>query len=211
MKNMSTGKKVFMWVAPAVLIGTIIYFLNKKKGKAIDDTKVVADPNVPKSSSSTSSSDSFPLKQGSRGERVKILQRIIGADVDGIFGPNTENALISFAGVRVVNSQADLDNLQKTAEGLITAQRANMLVNKFDQGGVSLFATKNVMARQCVIDAFGAIQYTGYGINLHGGKLYSNQDYIIQGATKLGGVIFYVNKGDLLGTYVVDANSITVK
>ena len=52
-----------------------------------------------------SNSDLFPLKQGSRGEAVRLLQRalnVIPPNVyaliaeDGIFGPKTEESLASF-------------------------------------------------------------------------------------------------------------------
>ena len=44
------------------------------------------------------------IKEGSRGEEVKTLQRLLNVAVDGIFGPNTEEAVVAFqkaAGLKV--------------------------------------------------------------------------------------------------------------
>eukprot|EP00833_Pecoramyces_ruminatium_P007862 jgi/Orpsp1_1/1181894/evm.model.c7180000079044.1 len=36
------------------------------------------------------------LKKGSKGEDVKKLQKCLGIKIDGIFGPDTEKAVIAF-------------------------------------------------------------------------------------------------------------------
>lgn len=60
----------------------------------------------------------FPLKLGSRGEKVKELQRaIMSLDInalkphgaDGFFGRVTESALMRFTGKNIVRNQAELD------------------------------------------------------------------------------------------------------
>ncbi|MCM1217040.1 MAG: peptidoglycan-binding protein [Lachnospiraceae bacterium] len=68
-----------------------------------DDENFDDDSNL--SDSSTSSSPSTPnkeakdmplLKKGSKGEDVKTLQKLLGVDVDGIFGSKTEAAVKEF-------------------------------------------------------------------------------------------------------------------
>jgi peptidoglycan hydrolase-like protein with peptidoglycan-binding domain len=63
----------------------------------------------------------FPLKLGSKGEKVKELQRaIISLDknalkpygADGVFGRLTESAVMRFTGRNIVKNQSELDNIK---------------------------------------------------------------------------------------------------
>ncbi len=115
------NKSTIFWIVGG--IGTVVggYFLYKK---LTSPTITFGEVDAPKpnnnnsssssssnssssSSSSTSSNDGLPLKRGSKGEKVKQLQRflvaegynigafgILGDGVDGDFGRMTERAVI---------------------------------------------------------------------------------------------------------------------
>lgn len=71
--------------------------------KAGDNKATITKPAV--------SSDAFPLKQGSKGDNVKLLQRTLGGLIqDGIFGQRTEEALFNKLGKMSI-TQAELDAL----------------------------------------------------------------------------------------------------
>ncbi len=205
-------KKVLMFIVPLAIAGAIVYVINKKKGKKGIDEKA-SDNDVKPAYTAPVVSSVFPLKQGSRGEKVKDLQRIIGADPDGVFGPMTENSLIQFAGVRVVNDQAHLDALRNKAIGITSQPRAFDLLAKFQRfaSNLQMYVIKTTVAPKVVVDNYGAINYTGTGISLAGGKVYSREDYVLKSVTKEGKLVFDINKGSLLGSYVIDPNAISLK
>ena len=206
------AKKVFLIAGPIAAAALIIWLINRKKKPIIDQaTDDDVKPATLTASSSTGTSSSFPLKQGSRGDKVKELQRIIGADPDGIFGPNTENALIQFAAIRVVNSQKELDELRNKATGISSKSRADDLVARFKKGGVSMYVIQATKATQVQPDVYGALIETGRALSLSGGKVYNNSDYVLSGSTKLGKLMFSITRGDLAGTYVIDPNVVSLK
>ncbi|MBQ21674.1 MAG: hypothetical protein CMD31_13045 [Flavobacteriales bacterium] len=117
-----------LWIAGGILLlaglGTGAYFyFNKKKEN---------NPGEQSSSSASSSSsgfckydDSFPLKHGSCGNKVTVLQKILhvlGADlgktgsnkdgVDGKYGDMTQAAVKKLLGKTTV-SQTDIEQLKK--------------------------------------------------------------------------------------------------
>lgn len=206
----STWKNILMWGLPLVAAGGLVFWINRKKkiNAPPADEKDVTDVSAP---AIRSASSVFPLKQGSRGDKVKELQRIVGAAADGIFGPDTENALIRYAGVRIVIDQKELDALKNKAIGATNYERAKSLVDKFKQGGVSMYVIKDALAELVTVDTFGAIQYSGKFKNFAGGKVYSREDYILVSPTKMGNLLFEINKGVLMGTYMVDPNLISLK
>jgi hypothetical protein len=204
-------KKFLMWGVPIIAGGGLIYWLNHRKKSTPPppaDDNDVKDAIAP---ATRTTSSVFPLKQGSKGDKVKELQRIIGTAADGIFGPNTENALISYAGVRIVPDQKALDELKNKAIGASNYERAKSLVDRFKQGGVSMYVIKDATAELVEVDTFGAIQYTSRFKTFAGGKVYSNTDYQLVSPTKAGNLLFTINKGTLLGTYMVDPNLISLK
>ncbi len=109
------NKSTIMWIVGG--IGTAIggYFLYKRITRPTETFGEVQKPNKNGGSSSSSSSssststtnnDGLPLKRGSKGEKVKQLQRflvaegynigtfgILGDGVDGDFGRMTEKAV----------------------------------------------------------------------------------------------------------------------
>ena len=68
-----------------------------------------------------SRNDNFPLKKGSKGDRVKELQGLLlkynpnalpNYGADGDFGSETENALFKQTGKKTVDNQSELDALR---------------------------------------------------------------------------------------------------
>lgn len=95
MKN----KGIIFAVLGALGTGVISYFVYdrlRKKPSAGDSGTGSSFGPYDSSGTSSVATDSFPLKKGSKGERVKALQRFLntenssGLSVDGIFGANTE-------------------------------------------------------------------------------------------------------------------------
>ncbi len=199
-------KKFLLYGLPLIGAAGIIYFLNRKKKPVVPATEAdVKDTSEPKPASG------FPLKQGSRGDKVKELQSFINTPVDGIFGPDTENALIKFAGVRVVKDSKEFDALKKKAQGQSSSARAADLIKKFNADpSLSMYVIKDAPVESVTIDAYGAVQYLGKYKTFAGGKKYSRNDYILKTATQLGKLIFEINKGTLAGMYIVDPNLISV-
>lgn len=87
-------------------LGYLVYMLLKKKPKTFgelttDVTQTVKDlPSAVSQVAGKYTDDSFPLKKGSGGERVKSLQKFLNNAsgyslvVDGKFGNQTESAVI---------------------------------------------------------------------------------------------------------------------
>lgn len=190
-----------------------IYYINRKQ-KAKMDTAPVISPgqelNIPIQSTPAPAS-SFPLRQGVNNSKVKELQAILGITADGAFGPKTEAALLSFAGVHSVDSQAQLDEIKRKAQGSTNLIRATDLYNKFKKGGQAIYIISSTTSLQAIVDAYGAIVYTGKQITFPGGKVLNNEDYIISGVTKTGNLQVTITRGTLAGMYIVDPNNITLK
>ena len=75
----------FLYVAIAALIATIIYWYAQKDPEAalVPDRLPPTIPTPPM----------FPLKPGSKGKAVKLVQIVLDLPVDGIFGNQTAQAL----------------------------------------------------------------------------------------------------------------------
>jgi len=108
------NKSTIMWIVGG--IGTAVggYFLYKRITRPTETFGEVSKPNTSggstsssSSSTSTTNNDGLPLKRGSKGEKVKQLQRFLVAEgynigsfganrdgVDGDFGRMTEKAVI---------------------------------------------------------------------------------------------------------------------
>lgn len=100
-------KKNWFWLLPLVfaVIAAVWYYKQKKELSAL--VSVPPDGGLP-----AGLDGNLLLKSGSRGPEVKYLQAWLNAKggklvVDGIFGPNTENALLSIKG----KSEIKLSNL----------------------------------------------------------------------------------------------------
>lgn len=60
-------------------------------------------------------STGFPLHQGSAGEAVKAVQKVIGVSVDGKFGPLTEAALVKRTGLKTLTEAQYYDLVRSAA------------------------------------------------------------------------------------------------
>ena len=100
------NKSKIFWIVGG--IGTAIggYFLYKRITQPTETFGEVTEDSSSQSSSSSSNNDGLPLKRGSKGEKVKQLQRFLVAEgysigafgilsdgVDGDFGSLTERAV----------------------------------------------------------------------------------------------------------------------
>lgn len=74
------------------------------------------DP-APTTSAATWTAESFPLRKGMKGSKVKALQQKLGVSADGAFGNNTETALLRTYGISTVSQaqyQTIVSGLPKT-------------------------------------------------------------------------------------------------
>lgn len=207
-------KKALMIGGPIVLAITIIIILSKKSSAQKPAVPVPNTDVPPVKVPAPASTAYFPLKNGSNNSKVKELQTAIGTTADGIFGPNTEKALVAFSGVKTVDTQAELDAIKAQAKNATataaTIARANDIIARYNAGG-TLATTRSVAPKQVTIDSYGALYSGGAYITMYGPKAYNREDYTPTIATKGGGLVFKINNGDLAGTYLVDANSMTIQ
>lgn len=121
-KKKESGKMPFerksLIAAGVVLVGGAIIYtgtnLLKKKEKYEEADETVVHANLLPSRSVVKRNDKFPLKKGSLGNRVRLLQQAVqsvlgkaafpDSEIDGDFGPRTESAVVK-AGFPVVIDQ----------------------------------------------------------------------------------------------------------
>lgn len=211
-------KKVLIIAVPIIGVGVALVLLNKKKKvpttpQAMDGTSSTAKLK----SSSTTGNSSFPLKQGSNNGYVKQLQQALLIPVDGIFGPQTLNALQSKYGKTTVATQNDLNMIIKQAtSNQFDAAAANRglalsLTNSYSLGGYNMKINSDYLADQVTEERdTGNMLPTGMAMQLVGGVTYNNVDYTLNGATELGYLIINVNHGDLFGEYLIDPTIVSL-
>jgi peptidoglycan hydrolase-like protein with peptidoglycan-binding domain len=126
MSNKNMGIKI-LGGALAITGLYMIYAYGKKKGwfgseKQIDEEKKVAGSIEDKTQPKDVVIGNFPIAKGSKGSNVKLLQQALGGKqklpnsykrgiADGIFGQETENALLSQTGQIVVNSMSEIEQI----------------------------------------------------------------------------------------------------
>lgn len=100
------------------------------------------------SGTGTGAATGFPLKRGSKGEKVRKLQQWLGVKVDGDFGPLTETALKKRTGLTYVLNAATFDALLASASTANQTQPATTIASA-EQLAASLYTacldTKNVV------------------------------------------------------------------
>ena len=210
-------KKVLLYIVPPVAIIGIIYIINRQsikkkisegvKNSPLPETNIAA-------TSQPSTTNVFPLKKGSKNNKVAELQRILGIEDDGTFGSQTESALKSFSGKTTVDSQSELSTLaakksnQQNASQSIS--RAQELLKQFQSGGLNIYTQVDTICYGYTQDYAGAINYNSKNITLKRATKFGNSDYKLIGYTKAGNLQMQVTRGELAGTYVVNPNSITL-
>ena len=92
----------------------VYWYLRKKSKKVVEETET-NNNNTTNVIIGASRNDDFPLKKGSKGERVKLLQTFINEMIkvkklplkpitaDGDFGKTTEERLFDVLGIKEVN------------------------------------------------------------------------------------------------------------
>ncbi len=85
--------------------------------------------------------ESFPLRKGMRGQRIKILQQKLGITADGMFGSGTEAALLQQYRMRTVSEVQYRQILQvaKTATPTVSTRTASTTVLKKGSKGADVF------------------------------------------------------------------------
>lgn len=198
---------------PVLLAITVIVILSKKSAAQKPPVAIPNTDTPPAKVPAPPAQNYFPLKNGSNNSKVKELQSAIGTTADGVFGPKTEAALVSFAGMHQVDTQAELDAIKSQAKNAVTAvskmARANDIIARYNNGG-TLATTKSVAAKQVTVDAYGAVYPAGTYLTMYGPKSYNREDYTPKIATKNGSLIFDVNNGANAGTYMADADAMTI-
>lgn len=102
-------KQIIIIVVALVLIAGIVWFYFKKAKPIISDTQLNNTINTTPGETNTTlavvPNDNFPLVKGSEGENVVYLQQALkklnpnlGITSDGIFGPQTYNAVLLTVG-----------------------------------------------------------------------------------------------------------------
>lgn len=137
---------IFVIVAIIVIIA-VIYYLTKDKGcdpnrngydksgnltakcKVEDPTSTNTQP--PAGTSGWISDAYFPIKRGSWGPRVSALQKAIGADADGKFGPLTEAKLIEKTGKSQITTQAEYDAIVGSTSAVSTKKTIDDYIGSY--------------------------------------------------------------------------------
>lgn len=113
-------KKYKKFIIPSLILvgGLLFIFKDKLFKKKQDDLDINNDEPTPK--------PTFPLAKGSKGSKVKELQKAILScssyylpkyGADGDFGSETESALVQITGKKIVDSQAELDSIKAKCSG----------------------------------------------------------------------------------------------
>ena len=97
-------------LAAGVLAAVLIL---RRKPKA-EQTKIQIDPIIPDPGPPTI----YPIKYGSRGEKVRQLQIALAITPDGKFGTNTLNTLQKKAGVSEINDEAQFASVLNKVRGI---------------------------------------------------------------------------------------------
>ncbi len=97
----------------AIIVVFAIYVIRKNKNAVfvhgtVNDSTIDDKPNyvptpTPKPTPTAVANDAWPLKRGSKGDRVKLLQIYVGVTPDGVFGPGTEAATKTAFGKTIID------------------------------------------------------------------------------------------------------------
>lgn len=110
---MSKKKVIIVCVAVAVIVAAVVFVIVRRRKQKLSEGTADGSSGSATSDSGnggnyrrvdTADKPSFPIKRGDRGEVVKSIQKALntvqksGLVVDGIFGSNTEAALVAYNG-----------------------------------------------------------------------------------------------------------------
>lgn len=205
---------VFIGVAGLVLVFKDKLFGNKKElvsGEEVDT------PDNPKETISGSTiTDNFPLKYGSRGNRVRDLQTLLAIKADGIFGRITEAEVMKYLGKQSVENQQDIIRIkalkQTEASKSVKYKHAETLLNNFNSNkSLAILAVVDATAIGVNLDYTNKYIPTGKNIVLKKNVLFNRNDYVLKAITTQGDLRFEVTRGTFVGMYYTDPYNITLK
>lgn len=103
-----------MWIPITILAagGLAAYLVSKPKKQPEPGREEPIEPTP------APSTGLYPLKYGSRGAEVKMLQSALGVTADGIWGTNTDNALRKKTGKSQITDAADLNKTINQLKGV---------------------------------------------------------------------------------------------
>ncbi len=102
-KAISPRTWIFIAIGLVILVLIILWIKNSSKDKVTTTTAINTNPLVTNSTISV-----FPLKFGSEGNEVKVVQTYVNSKgeklvVDGIWGPLTEASVIKILGKNIID------------------------------------------------------------------------------------------------------------
>jgi len=201
----------------AIAIGGYLVIKNLL-GKSASSTAVSNTPTLP----TQITSQDFPIKKGSKGDKVKEIQQIlVGIDanalprygVDGDFGIETEAALFKYLNKKSVDKQDDiitLNGLKDAAQGQnlqnsVNSTRiaiGNQVIQDLKSSGKSLYAKD-------IVDVItGGLDFSGKEINPTSKTVVTNalivNGFEIKGTSVLpsGYLKITTSSGGLLGGFI---------
>lgn len=174
------NKKYFKILALAsITIGGYLVIKNLL-GKSIGSTKKVGDTDDGLENGKPIVSNYFPLKKGSKGEKVRELQNIlIGINanalpkygVDGDFGAETESALFQYLNKKSIDNEEDL----ATLNALKTSSQSKALENSINTNRINIAnqiisdwkttPSKNIYAANDLSYVVGNLSMSGLELN----------------------------------------------
>ena len=136
---MNKGLKWALISLPILVGGYLVYrTLRKKPTEPVVPSKEEPTPKETTSPVTTPANTDFPLKKGSKGDKVRELQSYLMRKdskalpkygVDGAFGNETESALKRLYNKKTIDTQADLDVIKADVNFY---RKGSPLVYKYD-------------------------------------------------------------------------------
>jgi hypothetical protein len=162
------GKKIFLYTLGVGVLGgigflTYEHFKNKKEAQ--DSVENSQGSNVITTSKPVQGNDNFPLKFGSKGQRVVQLQekleKILGADrlkeltpIDGIWGSGTEKAL-KLAGLPTIIYKDSFDKIISGGSIASGMQSAIKMLTPSFMSGITQIKDIITLVPTFVVDGMG--------------------------------------------------------
>lgn len=221
---MKNGIK-FLLVTASVAGGVyLVYrYMNKKPKTA----PPAANPSTKATATKTvTPAPGFPIKKGSKGDKVLNLQKQLiaayGASVlpkygaDGDWGSEMDAAMKAKVGVIVINSQSQYDSIVKSIKDSATKsamkQRAQTIYEDFWKSGstLQLMTLQSVRPRQVAVDNYNSYSYTGKALSFGANLKLNRKDYQPTNVGPNGELEFRCVTGANTGTYLIDANAMTL-